>query len=158
MPAPENMVAVAGLGVSSLMYGVFFGQLVYYLRGFPRDMTMIKMLVIGTTLLNTLHVILSSLVQSTILVSNHRSDSPWTMGGWLPVSMTISTVLMTLVVQAFYSHRVWIVSGKKPLLAPLITAMAVVQGVLGLGESNVLRTFAPRKYLEIYSRIAFHNG
>ncbi|KAJ8583276.1 hypothetical protein M405DRAFT_519813 [Rhizopogon salebrosus TDB-379] len=100
-----------GLVTSMAVLGVSFCQVVLYFRSFPNDSRRLKLGILAIFLLDCLHTI--GLVGSFwhVLVSCHRSTSLGCEAppNWEPLVIVIGNYVITLFVQSFYVHRVWII-------------------------------------------------
>ncbi|KAG2111981.1 uncharacterized protein F5147DRAFT_685174 [Suillus discolor] len=122
-----------GLTISFVQLGIAAAQGFRYYRAFPRDIRMLKYLVVTVMILNVTGTLLTSFMYWSFFVNCFRSTSPRCQA-WDTAAMILLFVSMTLpfVVQSFYCHRVWIISGKNIYVAIPIILFAVSSYVLGL--------------------------
>ncbi|KAJ8586830.1 hypothetical protein M405DRAFT_339725 [Rhizopogon salebrosus TDB-379] len=141
MVTSANTVEIAwgpgfGIGVviSLAMFGISFGQVVLYFRSFPNDSRRLKLGILITSLLDCLHTTGLVGIFWHVLVSCRRWASPGcqTPPNWEPLVVIITNYVITLFVQSFYVHRVWIISGRNKLVTGTIILAAFSQILFGL--------------------------
>ncbi|KAF9220417.1 hypothetical protein BS17DRAFT_787358 [Gyrodon lividus] len=117
-------------------YGATIGQLIFYVRAFPCDRLLVKILVLVVFILDSTHTYLSASVTYRVFILCRMDASPscscllslsreLTMGAFVVCGITF-------MVQVFYAHRVWIISGQNRVLTFLVIALTTTQFLLGL--------------------------
>ncbi|KIJ13149.1 hypothetical protein PAXINDRAFT_14047 [Paxillus involutus ATCC 200175] len=97
---------LVGYTVALASYGATVGQLIYYVRAFPSDRRLLK--------------ILRSLTELLAFCTR----------GFLAAFLIVFWV--TFMVQAFYAHTVWIISGQNRVITFGVIASTTAQLVLGM--------------------------
>lgn len=122
-----------GLTISFVQLGIAAAQGFCYYRAFPHDIRMLQYLVVTVMILNVTGTLLTSFMYWSFFVNCFRSTSP-SCQAWDTAAMILLFVSITLpfMVQSFYCHRVWIISGKNIYVAIPIILFAVSSYVLGL--------------------------
>ncbi|KAG2034425.1 hypothetical protein BDR03DRAFT_605623 [Suillus americanus] len=122
-----------GLTISFVQLGVAAAQGLCYYRAFPLDKPLLKYLVVTVLILNTIGVLLTSFMYWSFFSNCFRSTSPRCQA-WDMAAMILLFVNYTLpfIVQSFYCHRVWIISGKNIYVTIPIILFAASSYVLGL--------------------------
>ncbi|KAH7921213.1 hypothetical protein BV22DRAFT_746450 [Leucogyrophana mollusca] len=126
--------AFIGLAFSLGMYGVALGQYGFYLRAFPFDQKALRMLVLLIFIMDSLQSYGMIVYFKTLFVLCHRSTAP-TCLSVLPWELFMAIILnyvVTLTVQSFYAHRVWIISGGNKLITVAVLTTTLAQFVLGI--------------------------
>lgn len=122
-----------GLTISFVQLGVAAAQGFCYYRAFPCDKLLLKYLVVTVLILNTIGAILTSFMYWSFFYNCFRSTSPRCQA-WDMAAMILLFVNYTLpfIVQSFYCHRVWIISGKNIYVTIPIILFAASSYVFGL--------------------------
>lgn len=122
-----------GLTISLAMFGVSSGQVVLYFRSFPMDSRTLKLSILTIFILDCLHTVGFIGAIWRILVSCHRTSLDCqTSFSWGALAVLIGNYTITLFVQSFYIHRVWIISGRNKLVIGPICVAAFFQILFGL--------------------------
>ncbi|KAF8835320.1 hypothetical protein BDN67DRAFT_1015655 [Paxillus ammoniavirescens] len=101
-----------GYSVALASYGATIGQLIYYARAFPSDRRLLKIL--------------------EYLPELYTLPSTGFTGFYFLKPGIFMVFLVTSMVQAFYAHRVWIISGHNRVITFGVIASTTAQFVLGL--------------------------
>ncbi|KAH7909855.1 hypothetical protein BJ138DRAFT_178544 [Hygrophoropsis aurantiaca] len=122
----------AGLVISLAMYGTSVGQYIYYVISFPgsTDLNSIKAFVFSVMLFNTVHTYVSVAFFWMMLVSGHNSFTHILLMPW-QLAMVLLCYCITFIVQSFYAHKVWIISGRSWFVTAIVLALAAAQMVVG---------------------------
>ncbi|KAF9220418.1 hypothetical protein BS17DRAFT_344671 [Gyrodon lividus] len=123
-----------GFTIAAASYGATVGQLLFYIRAFPCDKLIVKILVFIAFILDSVHTFLSASVLYHVFIHCRMNTSPSCVAA-LPWELTMSTLIVgciTFMVQVFYAHRVWIISGRNRALTLLVLASTTTQFLLGL--------------------------
>ncbi|KAH7928644.1 hypothetical protein BV22DRAFT_196977 [Leucogyrophana mollusca] len=127
---PSFIGSTLGLG----MYGIALGQYGFYLRAFPLDHKALKILVLLIFLMDTLHTYgVISYQWGLFLFCHHNATSACL--SVLPWEIFMAVVLgfgITFIVQSFFAHRVWIISGRNSWITAAVSVTALAQFVLGM--------------------------
>ncbi|OJA09922.1 hypothetical protein AZE42_04887, partial [Rhizopogon vesiculosus] len=135
-----------GYAVSLGMSGVCAGQMVFYMKTFVNDRKSIKLVVTLVFVVDLFHTYCTSALYWKLLVVCHRNDSPkcqiipWELFAGILLACTLS-----LIVQCFYAHRVWIITDKNWKLTGSVLVTALVQ----YGELYNLRLSLMRSMKDI---------
>ncbi|KAF8844445.1 hypothetical protein BDN67DRAFT_1000152 [Paxillus ammoniavirescens] len=123
-----------GLTLSAFMYGAGFGQSLFYVHYFPGDRTLLKMAVMITLAMDTVHIYgCAQLYWQLLVVCHHNLSSECQTHLPLPFSLAvILNYFITFTVQCFYVQRVWIISGNHKLITILVVITAIVEFIIGL--------------------------
>ncbi|KAG1782085.1 hypothetical protein EV702DRAFT_1069660 [Suillus placidus] len=123
-----------GCIIATVLYGISFGQYIFYLRSFPRDSKRLKLFIMTVFLFETIHQCALLGIYWSILGLCRRSTSfecttklPWQMP--LGVFMSYSVIFF---VQCFYAHRVWIITGKNHWITGTICVLTTTSFVCGM--------------------------
>ncbi|KAJ8580014.1 hypothetical protein M405DRAFT_938927 [Rhizopogon salebrosus TDB-379] len=129
-----------GLTICLIMFGVSSGQLLLYLRSFPNERTSLKLTVLTVFVFDTGHTIGILASYWLILLSCRRTTSPDCLSpfNWVSLLPFTGTTLITLSVQSFYTHRIWIISGRNKLATGAIVLMILVQKFFAYMSGTVL--------------------
>ncbi|KAF8835318.1 hypothetical protein BDN67DRAFT_975444 [Paxillus ammoniavirescens] len=123
-----------GFTVATASYGATIGQLIFYVRAFPRDKFLVKVLVFIVFIFDSTHMCLTASVLYRLLVRCRMNLSPSCVV-YSPWGLTPSVLLVycvTFMVQLFYAHRVWIISGRNKVITFIVVASTTAQLVFGL--------------------------
>jgi len=122
-----------GSTISFVQLGVAAAQSFCYYRAFPRDKPLFKYLVVTVLILNITGTLLTSFMYWSFFSNCFRSTSPRCQA-WSTAAMILLFVNFTLpfIVQSFYCHHVWIISGKNIYVTIPIILFAASSYVLGL--------------------------
>ncbi|KAH7928377.1 hypothetical protein BV22DRAFT_1030864 [Leucogyrophana mollusca] len=121
-----------GLIISLWLYGITFGQYVFYLCTFPLDKKALKFLVLIVFLLDSGHSYSLSAYYWLQLISWRASPASALFVPWELMMGMVFAYCVALIVQSFYAHRVWIISGHNKFLAGAVFVMAIAQFALGM--------------------------
>ncbi|KLO18749.1 hypothetical protein SCHPADRAFT_110731 [Schizopora paradoxa] len=105
-----------GLTISLVLYGVTCGQAIFFYRTFySRKEFLVKILVGGTWLLDTLHTIL--IIHSTwhYLISR-ISPRALQNANWSIIAQVIPTEIIAVAVDCYFIHRIWRLNDTKNTL------------------------------------------
>ncbi|KAF8838413.1 hypothetical protein BDN67DRAFT_971630 [Paxillus ammoniavirescens] len=123
-----------GFTVATASYGATIGQLMFYVRAFPRDKLLVKALVFIVFIFDSAHTFLTSSVLYRLFVRCRMNISPscvvYSPWGLMPSVLLVYCV--TFMVQLFYAHRVWIISGRNKVITFMVVASTTAQLVFGL--------------------------
>ncbi|KAH7912160.1 hypothetical protein BJ138DRAFT_832207 [Hygrophoropsis aurantiaca] len=132
-----------GSTVSFTMYGTILSQYGFYLFAFPDDKMFLKALVSSVFVLDTMSTYGALHYQWEIFIRCHKNISA-DCQAVIPWQAYMSMILgfhLTFVVQSFYAHRVWIMSGHNSPITAGVVALALAQLVTGMVCSgHVIRT------------------
>ncbi|KAH7922817.1 hypothetical protein BV22DRAFT_629879 [Leucogyrophana mollusca] len=123
-----------GFTFSLGMYGVALGQYGFYLRAFPFDQKALRMLVLLIFIMDSLQSYGMIVYFRTLFTLCHRNTAPACLSV-LPWELFMAVVLsyvVTFIVQSFYAHRVWIISGRNKLITVAVLTTTLAQFVLGM--------------------------
>ncbi|KAH7922822.1 hypothetical protein BV22DRAFT_630343 [Leucogyrophana mollusca] len=136
---PSIIGTMLGLG----MYGISLGQYAFYLHAFPVDQRALKILVALVLVMDTLSTYGVVYYHWAVLVSCHHNASLACLS-FLPWQVFMAEVLgytITVLVQSFYAHRVWIISGHNRWITTAVYVTALAQFVFGMMcFENAIRT------------------
>ncbi|KAG2360539.1 hypothetical protein BDR07DRAFT_1461932 [Suillus spraguei] len=152
--APNSTEVMWGPGfigymIATALYGISFGQYVFYMLSFPQDSKRLKLFVTTVFLFDTINQFSLMAVYWSILISCRRSISlQCTTETPLQMSLgAFTTYWIVLFVQFFYASRVWIITGNNHWITGLICIFATasfVIGSLGLYTRNSEVMFATK--------------
>ncbi|KAG1858139.1 hypothetical protein F4604DRAFT_1906370 [Suillus subluteus] len=137
--APNSIEGMWGPGfigyiIATALYGISFGQYMFYLRSFPQDPKRLKLFIMTAFLFDTMHQYAMTGIYWSIFISCRRSTSlecttkfPWQMLLGLFVSYSI-----IFFVQCFYAYRVWIITGNNHWITGIICVLITVSFVCGM--------------------------
>ncbi|KAN0091546.1 hypothetical protein V8E55_005112 [Tylopilus felleus] len=122
-----------GLAISNFMYGVSLAQSTHYAWFFPKDPCAIKLLVLFVFIADSFHFVGVTELHWNMLVACHRREAAMcdkylSWGAYIALPMNYA---ITFLVQCFFCHRVWIITGYKRSVTSAVLLIAVVQLVLG---------------------------
>ncbi|KAF9245264.1 hypothetical protein BU15DRAFT_58885 [Melanogaster broomeanus] len=129
-----------GLAFAGSLYGVALGQSIYYARHFPNDSRLIKFMVLvifcSYRAMEAVHgpVKIEYLGELEIAQDSHSDPAFKPQGHFTSrgIFITVPTnYLITFIVQSFYAHRVWIISGNKKHITIAILFTAILQFGIG---------------------------
>ncbi|KAF8837276.1 hypothetical protein BDN67DRAFT_1071523 [Paxillus ammoniavirescens] len=123
-----------GFAIAIAAYGVTIGQFIHYVRTFSSDKVLVKVLVFIVFILDSAHTFLSTTTLYNLFIQCRRNASPSCMI-YLPGTLTGSVCIIfwiAFIVQIFYAHRVWIISGYNRVVTLGVIVSAIGQLVLGL--------------------------
>ncbi|KAH7920057.1 hypothetical protein BV22DRAFT_1133392 [Leucogyrophana mollusca] len=125
---------LVGLALALVVYGVALGQYGFYLRAFPLDRRALKILVLFIFVLDTLHSYGLTAYYWLFLVSCHRvvSQGCSLVVPWQTAMAGVCQYFTIFIVQSFYSHRLWIISGHNKSVTGAVLTTAFTQIVLGI--------------------------
>ncbi|KAI0364320.1 hypothetical protein BV20DRAFT_1125692 [Pilatotrama ljubarskyi] len=92
-----------------IMYGLTLHQSYRYCRLFPKDAMFLRIIVILTVVLETLHIVLCMHVCYYYLVTKYFNPAALLDGVWSIRILPISTVLVILVSEGFFTRRVYLI-------------------------------------------------
>jgi len=121
-----------GCTIALGLYGVSLGQAWFYWRAFPLDPRHLKYLVSFVCVLDTLHTYNMISIYWIYLIKDRHNSSSTSYTPWQMTAAVFLSYFITLVVQLFYGHRVWIISAKNQWLTVTVIASACVSFALGL--------------------------
>ncbi|OAX33198.1 hypothetical protein K503DRAFT_541046 [Rhizopogon vinicolor AM-OR11-026] len=127
---PGLSIGYSGVAISLVMFGVSFGQMLFYLYSFPNDKRWLKLTILTIFFWDSVHTIgLLSAYWHVVLSCRRNTTSPECRRSFSRGSLVafVGHVLVTLSVQSFYVHRVWIISGKNQLIAGVIILVMFFQ-------------------------------
>ncbi|KAJ6465392.1 hypothetical protein C8R45DRAFT_1023022 [Mycena sanguinolenta] len=120
-----------GVIVSAVLYGISLLQCLFYFTRYGRDPLYLKILVVTTVFLDTLHL---SLVIHTVyhyLISNYYKNDSLQFMVWSVSLEALPTGVTAGLVQAFYAHRIWKMSQHNIFLTGLVLLLVVANTVCG---------------------------
>ncbi|KAF8556763.1 hypothetical protein OG21DRAFT_1506166 [Imleria badia] len=135
--APYQLVwgpGLIGVTVGSALYGIGVGQFVFYVRAFPRDMVQLKIMVFIVFVLDNIQTFAVTWTYYHLLIECRLKDTPGCVV-YMPTLLIVSILFVyciTFIVQSFYTHRVWIISGRNRYITSAVFVSALAQLVLGL--------------------------
>ncbi|KAG1839048.1 hypothetical protein DFJ58DRAFT_813239 [Suillus subalutaceus] len=109
--APNSIEGMWGPGfigyiIATALYGISFGQYMFYLRSFPQDPKRLN-------LFDTMHQYAMTGIYWSIFISCRRSTSLELLGLFVSYSIIFF-------VQCFYAYRVWIITGNNHWITGII--------------------------------------
>jgi len=123
-----------GCIIATALYGISFGQYMFYLRNFPQDSNRLKLFIMAAFLSDTIHQYTMTSFYWHILISCRRSMSFECTTGF-PWQMVVTVFVLYLIiffVQCFYAHRVWIITGNNHWITGIIYMLAIASFVSGM--------------------------
>ncbi|KAL5519810.1 hypothetical protein ACEPAG_1470 [Sanghuangporus baumii] len=123
--------ALMGLIVGSVLYGVTCMQTYLYYRAYSKDPIGLKLLVFVLWILDSTHMILSTVTIYWYLVLNFGNFENLDVGYWAMDIQTDFNGLIGLMVELFFAWRVWKVSNSIWLIT-IITVLAFLHFSLGI--------------------------
>lgn len=142
--APSSIEVMWGPGligyiIATALYGVSFGQYMFYLRSFPQDSKRLKLFIMTVFLFDTIHQYAVTGIYWSIFISCRRSTSlectnelPWQM--LLGVFVSYSIIFF---VQCFYAYRVWIITGNNHWITGITCVLTTGSFVSGMVVSSL---------------------
>ncbi|KZO99544.1 hypothetical protein CALVIDRAFT_596126 [Calocera viscosa TUFC12733] len=130
---------LAGMVISTVLLGIGLSQTAFYYREFPDDPRFTKWMVGISCIVNVLHAIM---LPKTIWF--------WSVTNWgnaaslnyvdfsYNVNLTL-TGLLSLLVQAFFAHRIYVLSHRQPYLPVIILLLSFLQFAFSL--ASTIRAF-----------------
>ncbi|KAG2746083.1 hypothetical protein P692DRAFT_20808428 [Suillus brevipes Sb2] len=140
--APNSTEVMWGPGligciIATVLYGISFGQYMFYLRSFPQDSKRLKLFIMAVFLFETIHQYAMIGIYWSILISCRRSSS-------LECTMKLPWYSVIFAVQCFYAHRVWIITGNNHWITGTVSVLATTSFVCGMIVSGlVFQTRSP---------------
>ncbi|KAH7925605.1 hypothetical protein BV22DRAFT_1195004 [Leucogyrophana mollusca] len=142
--ALEYGPGLMGLALGFAVYGAALGQYAFYLFAFPFDHRALKVLVLLLFVMDALHTYGMAGWNWVLLVSCHHVATQDPVFPWQGTMAGICSFCITMLVQSFYAHRLWIISGHNKLVVAVVLATALAGFVLGLlGISLIVRAGSP---------------
>ncbi|KIJ68839.1 hypothetical protein HYDPIDRAFT_37267 [Hydnomerulius pinastri MD-312] len=137
-PIQETQVSVfIGMVLGLISYGVSLCQFYYYLRTYPCDKSLQRYLVVTLWLLNTLQTYcLIALEWSFIVLLRNRNIVHYDTMLWETTINLSLEYIIPFVVQCFYAHRLWIMSGRNTILILVVVLLSCSLFVIGLAYVN----------------------
>ncbi|KAG2360548.1 hypothetical protein BDR07DRAFT_1461939 [Suillus spraguei] len=137
--APNSIEVMWGPGfigytIATMLYGISFGQCVFYLRSFPQDPKKLRLFVMTVFLFDTINQFSITAIYWSILISCRRSMSLQCMTK-ISLQMPLgafTTYWIVFFVQCFYASRVWIITGNNHWITGLICILTIASFVGGL--------------------------
>ncbi|RPD63481.1 hypothetical protein L227DRAFT_608715 [Lentinus tigrinus ALCF2SS1-6] len=107
----ENLAVLAvGAAINGALFGVFSGQVAFYLRySYHGDRPFLRGVISAVIILNILHLVLYVYTAWVMLVTAHAAvyDSLDAGLPWSTYAQIFLNSIAVLVIQTFYAHRVW---------------------------------------------------
>ncbi|KAG1752028.1 hypothetical protein EDB19DRAFT_2021804 [Suillus lakei] len=128
---------VIGCVIATVLYGIAFGQYIFYLRSFPQDSKRFKSFLMVVFCFGTIEQYALVGVYWSILISCRRNTS-LECTTKLPCLGYLRTAWIMFAVQCFYAHRVWIITEHNRLLTGIISVLAATSFVFGLITSGLV--------------------
>ncbi|TFK80232.1 hypothetical protein K466DRAFT_667768 [Polyporus arcularius HHB13444] len=154
MPTIKANSAVLGVcsAINCALFGVFSGQIAFYLRhSYRGDRLFLKCVVLVVLVLNTVRSVLLIYTVWVVFVTAHSQtyDRPDTLP-WSTLVQVFLNAVAVLVIQMFYAHRIWKIrrSVRATLALSLLILGTFVAGV-ALAAYTVLATGVPALYVEV---------
>jgi len=125
---------LVGYTVALASYGATVGQLIYYVRAFPSDRRLLKILVFTVFMCDSAHTFVSTSALYTSFIQCRRNTSLSCLLN-IPLGFLAAFLIVfwvTFMVQAFYAHTVWIISGQNRVITFGVIASTTAQLVLGM--------------------------
>ncbi|KAJ3512052.1 hypothetical protein NLJ89_g3745 [Agrocybe chaxingu] len=148
IPVDSTMGAcLIGSFFSCILYGLTLLQTYHYCcRYWGKDKLYIYVLVATVTVLDTFGIILNIKGLWYYLIDNYGNVLSILFIDWTLAILIIVTALTSILVQAFYSYRLWMISGKKMVALPIVImllgfvalALCIVYMVLMLRNGAIL--------------------
>ncbi|KAI0032119.1 hypothetical protein K488DRAFT_86153 [Vararia minispora EC-137] len=125
VPSLDNTLGVFYIAAvtSGSLWGVSCLQTFSYFNSYPNDPTWMRLLVIGTWSMDTLHQILVSHGVYIGLVTNWGNLASLGVVVWSVLAQILA--VMAFVVQMFFVYRVWKLSNRNPYMTVPVAVMAV---------------------------------
>ncbi|EIN08235.1 hypothetical protein PUNSTDRAFT_143881 [Punctularia strigosozonata HHB-11173 SS5] len=137
----DNTLGAMFIGVllSAILYGISCLQMWHYMDTFRKDPWYLKMLVSGVFFCDTVHQALISHTVYYYLISNF--DNPIALNSivWSLVTEVLFTGFTALMVQGFFTYRIWRLSHKNIYLTVFVSAVV-------LGNFVVLLAYTIRAF------------
>lgn len=129
-----------GFIIATAFYGIAFGQYILYVRWFPQDSRKLKLFIMMTFCLETIHEYSLIAIYWSILISCRRSMS-FECTAQLPWQMLLGVFMaywIIFAVQCFYAYRVWIITAQNRLITGIICVLATASFVCGMILSGLI--------------------
>ncbi|KAL5524313.1 hypothetical protein ACEPAF_9453 [Sanghuangporus sanghuang] len=123
--------ALMGLIVGSVLYGLTCMQTFLYYRAYSKDPIGLKLLVFALWILDSTHMVLSTVAIYWYLILNFGNFENLDVGYWAMDIQTDCNGLIGLMVELFFAWRVWKVSNSIWLIS-FITVLAFLHFSLGI--------------------------
>jgi len=123
-----------GVVISMAMFGISSCQILLYFSSFPNDSRRLKSGILIIFFLDFLHTVglVGTFWHMLVLCHRRTSLDCQTPPTWEPLVIIIGNYGITLFVQSFYVHRVWIISGRNKLVTSAIVLAAFFQILFGI--------------------------
>ncbi|OBZ79896.1 hypothetical protein A0H81_00123 [Grifola frondosa] len=149
---PTYGATLIGILISSVLYGfTSFQTYLYFIRFGKNDRRLLKCMVAFIWVLETLHEFLVSHYLYWNLIVNYGNPSALVATTNVDDVTTGVTALITLVVQCFYSRRIWIMSNKNWYLPTFTFVLSVAH--FGFEIAVMVLTFLLPQYTD-FERVA----
>ncbi|KAI0712717.1 hypothetical protein C8T65DRAFT_829257 [Cerioporus squamosus] len=153
-PTRDENLAVWAVcsAIDGALFGVFIGQIAFYLRHTYRgDRPFLKCVVLVVSVLNTLRLVLYIYTVWTRFVTSRTAQTDSTDSRpWSTLAQIFLNSVAVLVIQTFYAHRIWKIRrsiGAAAVLGVLIICSFV--GGVTLATYTVLAMTAPKLYTNV---------
>ncbi|CAL1712761.1 unnamed protein product [Somion occarium] len=130
--------------MGATLFGVTLLQTYEYYKRYPKDSFLIKFMVAGLTILDTLHLVLCSRTIYWYLISNFNNPDNLDKTTWSMALQTDCNGIIGVIVEGFFARRVYIMS-KNWYITTIIVVLAVLHFALGVvftAQSFILGQFS----------------
>ncbi|KAI0364321.1 hypothetical protein BV20DRAFT_1057299 [Pilatotrama ljubarskyi] len=138
--------------IGLIMYGLTLHQSYRYYRLFPKDAVILKITVTLTVLLETIHIVLCMHVCYYYLVAKYFKPTALLDGVWSIRILPVSTVLVILISEGFFTRRVYLIGGE--FRAIVVVAPVLMLVILGFGIAASVEAFVRPTFAE-FEKVAW---
>ncbi|KAI0636134.1 hypothetical protein C8Q77DRAFT_1155841 [Trametes polyzona] len=125
--------------IGLIMYGLTLHQTYRYYRLFPGDALVLRMIVVCTLLLETLHIVLCMHVCYYYLVTNYFDPTALLDGVWSIRILPVSTAAIIVVSESFFTRRVYLIGSHFRMIVAIVPILMLV--ILGFGTAATVKAF-----------------
>ncbi|KAI0648821.1 hypothetical protein C8Q79DRAFT_475733 [Trametes meyenii] len=131
--------------IGLMLYGLTLHQSYRYYRLFPGDQRTLRVIVILTVILETVHIVLCMHVCYYYLVTNYFNPRALLDGVWSIRVLPISTAAVIILSEAFFTRRVYLIGSHFRaivLVAPILMIVVLGFATAAMVEAFIRPTFA----------------
>ncbi|OSD07843.1 hypothetical protein PYCCODRAFT_1430041 [Trametes coccinea BRFM310] len=160
LPSLNNTLGAFMIGtyISLMLYGLTLHQSYRYFRLFPKDLLFMRVIVVATLILETVHTALCMHTCYYYLVVNYFNPAALLDGVWSIRLMPLLTALVCLVSECFYVRRVYILGARYRavvVICPVLILVFVGFAAAATAEAFIRPTFKDYNKFEWLDSAAF---
>ncbi|KAI0667840.1 hypothetical protein C8Q78DRAFT_291526 [Trametes maxima] len=131
--------------IGLMLYGLTLHQSYRYYRLFPEDQRILRVIVVSTVILETVHIVLCMHVCYYYLVTNYFNPLALLDGVWSIRVLPISTAAVIILSETFFTRRVYLIGSHfrvVVLVAPVLMLVVLGFAIAATVEAFIRPTFA----------------